>query len=91
MQRIIIPNVCEEEFIGGSFNHLVRVVEQTRQTTMSDKVVWDFRNVTFLHPFFLAPLAIYKQQSQSDLCCEKHLIANAVLPERNPFRPHVAF
>lgn len=70
MQRIIIPNVCEEEFIGGSFNHLVRVVEQTRQTTMSDKVVWDFRNVTFLHPFFLAPLAIYKQQSQRDLWCE---------------------
>ena len=59
--RIIIPNVQEDERIGSSFNHLIRVVEET--SLAQSKVVWDFKEVHFLHPFFLAPLAIYKQQS----------------------------
>ena len=37
MQRVIIPNVCEDELMGGSFNHLVQVVEQTRQTNLSTR------------------------------------------------------
>lgn len=70
MQRVIIPNVCEDELMGGSFNHLVQVVEQTRQTYRGDTVVWDFREVNFLHPFFLAPLAIFRQQADRDIRCE---------------------
>jgi hypothetical protein len=70
MQRVIIPNVCEDELIGGSFNHLVQVVEQTRQAQPGDTAVWDFHEVTFLHPFFLAPLAIFRQQAGVDIRCE---------------------
>ena len=70
MRRVIIPNVSEDELIGGSFNHLVQVVEETLQTTSGDTVVWDFREVSFLHPFFLAPLAIFRQQVDRDIRCE---------------------
>lgn len=70
MQRVIIPNVCEDELMGGSFNYLVQVVEQTRQTNGADAVVWDFHEVTFLHPFFLAPLAIFRQQADREIRCE---------------------
>ncbi|MBR2770634.1 MAG: hypothetical protein IKH44_03555 [Bacteroidales bacterium] len=66
--RIIIPNVQEDERIGSSFNHLIRVVEET--SLAQSKVVWDFKEVHFLHPFFLAPLAIYKQQSAKEISCE---------------------
>lgn len=70
MQSVIIPNVCEDELMGGSFNHLVQVVEQTRQTAGNDAVVWDFREVTFLHPFFLAPLAIFRHHSNREIRCK---------------------
>ena len=39
MQRVIIPNVVEDELIGGSFNHLVQVVDQTRQAKRGDLAV----------------------------------------------------
>lgn len=70
MQRVIVPNVCEDGFVGDSFNHLVQVIEQTRQDGTGESVVWDFREVTSLHPFFLAPLAIFRQQSGQDIRCE---------------------
>lgn len=66
--RIIIPNVEEDERIGSSFNHLIRVVEETNHA--HNRVIWDFKEVHFLHPFFLAPLAIYKQQSAKEISCE---------------------
>ncbi len=66
--RIHIPNEKENESIGSSFNHLVKVVEETERTL--GKVVWDFSDVTFLHPFFLAPLAIYKSQTVKEIVCE---------------------
>ena len=70
MQRVIVPNVCADEFKGENFNCLVQVIEQTRLSTSGDTVVWDFRDVTTLHPFFLAPLAIFRQQSGQDIRCE---------------------
>lgn len=70
MQRVIVPNVCEDVFKGDSFNYLVQVVEQTRQAASEDAVAWDFHDVTFLHPFFIAPLAIFRQQSGQDIRCE---------------------
>lgn len=70
MQRVIIPNVSEDELMGDIFNHLIQVVNQTRQTASDDSVVWDFREASFLHPFFLAPLAIFRQQADKDILCE---------------------
>lgn len=62
MNRIPIPSVDRDERIGSVFNHLFRIISQT-EATPSDTVEWDFTQAQFLHPFFLAPLSIYKQNS----------------------------
>jgi len=56
MKTVVIPNVEEEARIGISFNHMIKVIAETETV---DDVCWDFKDVNFLHPFFLAPLAIY--------------------------------
>ena len=61
-----IPNIAEEERIGFSFNYLIKVIAETEST---DAVLWDFTDVQFLHPFFLSPLAIYKNTSDKDIKC----------------------
>ena len=61
-----IPNVTEEVRIGYSFNHMIKVMAETEA---AGAVQWDFTGVTFLHPFFLAPLAIYKNTSGKDIEC----------------------
>ena len=61
-----IPNVAEEVRIGYNFNYLVRVIAETEA---AEAVQWDFAGVTFLHPFFLAPLSIYKNTSGKDIEC----------------------
>lgn len=67
MSTILIPNVSEEERIGSSFNYLIGVI---RDTEIAGKdVVWDFRNVKFLHPCFIAPLAIYRLTSNHNIRC----------------------
>ena len=71
-----IPNVAEEVRIGYSFNYLVRVIAETEA---AEAVQWDFAGVTFLHPFFLAPLSIYKNTSGKDIECIN-------IPLRNLFR-----
>ena len=45
-----IPNVAEEERIGSSFNYLMKVIGETE--SHQGIVVWDFKDVAFLHPFF---------------------------------------
>lgn len=59
-KTVKIPNVEEEVRIGYSFNYMIKVIAETET---ADVVLWDFADVTFLHPFFLAPLAIYKNTS----------------------------
>ncbi len=66
MKTVRIPNVAEETRIGISFNHMIKVVAETET---EETVVWDFAEVNFLHPFFLAPLAIYKNTSVKDIRC----------------------
>lgn len=61
-----IPNVEEEVRIGSSFNYMIKVIAETEA---SDNVQWDFKDVNFLHPFFLAPLAIYKNTSKKNIEC----------------------
>jgi hypothetical protein len=61
-----IPNVSEEVRIGYSFNYMIKVMSETET---ADVVQWDFADVTFLHPFFLAPLAIYKNTSGKNIEC----------------------
>ena len=65
-KKVMIPNVTEEVRIGFSFNHMIKVIAETETC---HEVQWDFANVTFLHPFFIAPLAIYKNTSGKDIEC----------------------
>ena len=61
-----IPNIAEEIRIGFSFNYRLKVIAETEA---ADAAQWDFTEVSFLHPFFLAPLAIYRNFSSKDIEC----------------------
>ena len=52
---VTIPNIAEEVRIGYSFNYLIKVIAET---DAAEAVQWDFSDANFLHPFFLAPLAV---------------------------------
>nr|DAX62584.1 MAG TPA: hypothetical protein [Caudoviricetes sp.] len=67
MSRIIIPNVTRDDRIGSVFNALFPVIHQTESAT--DAVEWDFSQASFLHPFYLAPLAIYKAECGRMISC----------------------
>lgn len=63
---VSIPNVTEEVRIGSSFNYVLMVIKETEASVCAS---WDFSNVTFLHPFFLASLAIYKNTTKKQIEC----------------------
>ena len=65
-KTIRIANISEEYRAGFSFNNLFQLISETE---IADSVFWDFRNVSFLHPFFLAPLAIYRKTSSKNIEC----------------------
>lgn len=69
VNEISIPSVERDERIGSVFNHLFRIISQT-EAAESDEVIWDFTHSDFLHPFFLAPLSIYKQNSFKTITCK---------------------
>lgn len=69
MKKVIyIPNVDRDERIGSAFNHLFQVIQQTDNCCMND-LCWDLSNTSFFHPFFLAPLVIYKQRCEKNVIC----------------------
>lgn len=63
-----VPNVDRDERIGSVFNHLFNIIYQTEEND-SDVIKWDFIDTTFFHPFFLAPLVIYKQRCEKKIEC----------------------
>ena len=66
--KINIPNVPEDERIGSAFNHLFHVIRQTEACT-HEEIIWDLKGDSFFHPFFLAPLLIYKQECEKKIQC----------------------
>ncbi len=84
MNQVLIPNVDRDERIGSSFNHLFQVINETQKTNC-DKVIWDFGECSFLHPFFLAPLGIYKKQ------CGKEITLENVSPNLRSYFNSVSF
>ncbi len=67
MSNIVeIPSVGRDERIGSTFNYLFSVIYQTENIS-GGHVVWNFNNASFFHPFFLAPLALYRSR------CEKKI------------------
>lgn len=61
---VLIPPIGRDARIGSVFNHIFSIMYQTEQTDTSNggKVVWDFSQCKFLHPFFLGALSILKRQ-----------------------------
>lgn len=66
--KIYIPSISRDERIGSVFNHLFRIISDTEVNEDYD-IEWDFKNTSFLHPFFLAPLSIYKQNCPKNIIC----------------------
>ena len=66
--NVNIPNVDRDDRIGSAFNHLFRVVMQT-ESHPDDELIWNLKDSTFFHPFYLAPLSIYKQSMPSHVKC----------------------
>lgn len=65
---IPIPKVIQDARIGSVFNELFTVINYT-EATNTESIIWDFSDVTFLHPFFIAPLALYKRNCGLDIKC----------------------
>lgn len=68
-QTIDIPNVDRDDRIGSAFNELFHVICQVDGHT-EEKLVWDLGKAAFFHPFYLAPLAVYKQSCGKDIICK---------------------
>lgn len=74
MSNIInIPNVTRDERIGSAFNYLFLVIHQVEAINGND-IIWDFKDCSFFHPFFLFPLALYRSN------CEKKIICRNIPP-----------
>lgn len=68
MAVVKIPQVRRDERIGSVFNDLFRVINSTE--CADDNVIeWDFGDTNFFHPFFLAPLSIYKNRCGKRIAC----------------------
>lgn len=63
---VFIPNVDRDERIGSAFNYMFSIIYQTEKID-NETVVWDFSHATFFHPFFLAPLILYKNRSRKNI------------------------
>lgn len=65
---INIPNVDRDDRIGSAFNYLFRVILQTEECRDGD-LSWNLSNASFFHPFYLAPLSIYRQTCDFCIHC----------------------
>ena len=67
--KINIPNVDRDDRIGSAFNHLFKVIIQMENYS-GENLEWDLKDAAFFHPFYLAPLAIYKQNCGNSIICK---------------------
>ena len=66
--NVLIPNVSIDERIGSVFNYLFHIINDSEKSE-DETVEWNFKNASFFHPFFLAPLAIYKHRCGKKIHC----------------------
>ena len=64
---VSIPQISRDERIGSAFNSLFKIITESEKIE-GEELIWDFKDDLFLHPFFLAPLAIYKDN------CKKKIV-----------------
>lgn len=64
MSTIIpIPSIDRESRIGKALNIMFYVICKTESADFSEKVVWDFSRCSFLHPFLVCGLCLYRRRS----------------------------
>lgn len=68
VKTINIPNVDRDERIGSAFNHLFQVIQETDNSN-DDTLFWNLAGTSCFHPFFLAPLVIYKHKCSKKINC----------------------
>jgi hypothetical protein len=81
---VCIPQVSRDKRIGSAFNSLFKIIWQSEEIE-GEELVWDFKNDLFLHPFFLAPLAIYKDN------CEKKIVLDNLNINLKAYLDNVCF
>ncbi|MCM1336421.1 MAG: hypothetical protein NC214_01890 [Candidatus Amulumruptor caecigallinarius] len=71
IKDIPVPAVGREERIGSVLNQVCHIMYDTENTLAAGqhKVAWDFRQCSFLHPYFLGALAILKQMYGETVVC----------------------
>jgi anti-sigma regulatory factor (Ser/Thr protein kinase) len=69
MFHIQIPDVPRDKRIENAFIDLFGIINQSESVGNEYPIVWDFSNCLLFHPFFLAPLAIYKDGCGFDISC----------------------
>lgn len=69
---VTIPPIGRDARIGSVFNHIFSIMFQTEETDTSygSKVVWDFSQCHFLHPFFLGALSLLRRQYGDRVCMQ---------------------
>ncbi len=60
---IPIPSIDIESRIGKALNILFYVIHQTEAVDYSEDVIWDFSRCSFLHPFLIGGLCVYRLKS----------------------------
>ena len=76
MKNIIkIPSVTRDDRIGSVFNHLFYVINECEK--LDGNIVWNFMDSPTLHPFFIFPLAIYRNSlmKRVALCHENECLS----------------
>lgn len=60
---IPIPSINKESRIGKALNIMFHVIDKTEAADYSEDVIWDFSKCSFLHPFLIGGLCVYRLKS----------------------------
>lgn len=64
---ISIPPFDKESRIGKALNLMFYIISRTEAADYSEDVVWDFSNCSFLHPFLVCGLCVYREKSDRNI------------------------
>lgn len=66
--EILMPQSVDDARIGEAFNHLFRIILQMERCDDND-FVWNFKNTSFVTPFFILPLMLYRDKCGKNISC----------------------
>lgn len=68
--KVEIPDVRDDARIGSVFNGLFKVINLTEQSNRYEETIWDFNGRSYLHPFFICGLSLYRKQCSRIIKCD---------------------